>query len=50
MKIEFYNHAGEKIVAVLADAEDHWEACEIGHTYLRHNTIADAEDFQVVED
>ena len=50
MRIEFYNSEGEKIVAVLADTDDHWEACEIGHTYLERRTIDGAEDFQVFEE
>lgn len=50
MRIEFYNHEGEKIIAVLADTDDHWGACQIGHTYLQRDVISGAEDFQVVED
>ncbi|WP_349434264.1 hypothetical protein [Pararhizobium sp. A13] len=50
MQIEFYNKAGEKIVAVLVDTDDHWEACEQGHTMLQAELICGADDFQVLED
>ncbi|WP_428412363.1 hypothetical protein [Pararhizobium sp.] len=50
MKIEFYDKSGERIVAVLVDVEDHWQACEYGHTVIQEQTISGADDFQVLED
>lgn len=46
----FYNEAGEKLIGVRVEAEDHWEACEIGHTMLKEGTVSGADDFQVVEE
>ena len=50
MRIEFFNHAGEKVLATIVETEDYWEACEWGFTQLHTEQLSEAEDFQVYED
>lgn len=49
MKIRFFDGQQRKLVDVLVDANDHWEACELGHDILAEEKINGAEDFQVME-
>jgi hypothetical protein len=48
--IKFYDNDGELITTIQTDAADHWDACEVGHSYLREGTIKNADDFDVVEE
>ncbi|WP_156381887.1 hypothetical protein [Rhizobium sp. Leaf341] len=49
MRIEFYDHEGNKVRVDILDTDDHWEACEWGFNELHTEALQDAEDYQVFE-
>lgn len=49
MQIRLYDADGAYITTVAVDADDHWDACLLGHEVLRSGDYPQADDFQVIE-
>jgi hypothetical protein len=49
VRIKFYDENGVIITTVETEAQDHWDACSVGHRYLNEGTIRGAEDFDVID-